>query len=307
MGRSAWAVVRRPAAASIQGAGENIMTSSNDTLGPAVGTAIMPGVPDVWAEGPAYERFMGRWSHPLATQFVQWLQAPPGGHWLDLGCGTGSLTAAICAGAEPASVVACDPSESLIRYAREHLPDARVEFVLAGVPELPARPGGYDSITSLLALNYFPDPAAAVRQMRSLAAGRDAVVSACVWDYGPQMELLHQFWRAAQSMDHRAQKLDEGRRFRHLCRPLALEALFRGAGLRQVHVEPLYLRTAYAGFEDYWQALLGGSGPAPAYLASLDEDHRAELARRLQRHLPGGPHSRIPFTARAWAVNGTPR
>jgi SAM-dependent methyltransferase len=283
------------------------MVSSNDTLRPALGTMSAPGAPGVWAEGPAYEKFMGRWSRRLAPVFVQWLRIPPGTNWLEAGCGTGALTTAICAGAAPASVVACDPAESFIRYAREHLPDERVQFLLAAAPDLPARPGGYDSITSLLALNYFPDPAAAVQQMRALASGRDSVISACVWDYGPQMQLLHQFWRAAESIDHRAKDLDEGRQFRQLCRPAALDALFWNAGLRWVHSDPLRLRTTYAGFEDYWQSLLGGSGPAPAYLASLDDDHRAELARRLQKHLSGGAHSRIPFTARAWAVRGTPR
>ena len=68
---------------------------------------------DQWARPIAYERFMGRWSRQLAPRFLQWLQAPAGGHWLDVGCGTGALTAAICTRTEPASVLGCDPSEPL--------------------------------------------------------------------------------------------------------------------------------------------------------------------------------------------------
>jgi SAM-dependent methyltransferase len=282
-------------------------TSSGIATRSGAGTVGMPGTSDGWHGGAAYEQFMGRWSRPLAPLFVEWLQAPPGGNWLEVGCGTGALTAALSAGVEPASVLACDPSAPFIDYAREHLRDGRVSFEVAGAPDLPARPGGYDAVTSLLALNFLPDPAAAVRQMAALSTGRDAVVSACVWAYGPQMQLLHLFWRAAGAVDHAARELDEGRRFRMLCRPTALEALFRDAGLRQVRCEPLRVRIAYSGFEDYWRSLLGGAGPAPAYLATLDDGHRAEVARWLRRRLPGGPEGRVILTARAWAVRGQPR
>ena len=52
---------------------------------------------DRWLAGDAYERFMGRWSRPLAHAFLDWLQPPRSARWLDVGCGTGALTAAICA------------------------------------------------------------------------------------------------------------------------------------------------------------------------------------------------------------------
>jgi ubiquinone/menaquinone biosynthesis C-methylase UbiE len=39
---------------------------------------------------------MGRWSRKLTPKFVSWLQLPAGVHWLDVGCGTGALTDAIC-------------------------------------------------------------------------------------------------------------------------------------------------------------------------------------------------------------------
>ena len=28
---------------------------------------------DVWAQGDAYERYVGRWSRPVAEQFLAWL------------------------------------------------------------------------------------------------------------------------------------------------------------------------------------------------------------------------------------------
>jgi hypothetical protein len=142
--------------------------------------------------------------------------------------------------------------------------------------------------------------------MATLLSGPHAQVSACVWDYGEQMQMLDRFWRTAAAVDHRARELDEARRF-PLCRPEALERLFRGAGLRRVRVEPVWLRTVFAGFEDYWQPLLTGDGPAPAYVATLDEDHRDALCRRLKQALPGGTHGRISLLARSWAVRGMVR
>ncbi|MER6313673.1 SAM-dependent methyltransferase, partial [Streptomyces sp. NPDC001581] len=57
--------------------------------------------PDVWAEGHAYERYMGRWSRQVAEVFVARLGAPSGLRWLDIGCGTGALTLALAARGRP--------------------------------------------------------------------------------------------------------------------------------------------------------------------------------------------------------------
>ena len=67
-------------------------------------------VTDRWAIGGAYEAYMGRWSRPIAKLFVEWLGLEPRAHWLDVGCGTGALTDAICELGRPASVVAFDPA-----------------------------------------------------------------------------------------------------------------------------------------------------------------------------------------------------
>jgi SAM-dependent methyltransferase len=256
-----------------------------------------------WAAGSTYEAFMGRWSRQLAPQFVSWLRIPGGVHWLDVGCGTGALTNAICSHADPASVLGCDPAEPFIEYARRHSGDVRASFVVAGAGGLPGRADGYGSVTSLLALNFIPDSEAAVHEMRSLTACQ-GVVSACVWDYGGGMEFLRCFWDAVAAMDSTARKLDEGERF-PLCRPDALADLFRGEGLRDVRCEPIEIQTVFASFEDYWRPLLGGTGPAPSYVASLDADRRTTLARKLEQALPRGPDGTIALTARAWAVRGT--
>lgn len=246
---------------------------------------------------------MGRWSRLLAPRYVSWLEIPGGVHWLDVGCGTGALADAVCSHADPASVVGCDPATHFVEFAREHSRDARQSFVTAGVGGLPRRPGGYGSVASQFALNFMPDPGAAVREMRSVAAPR-STVSACVWDYGDGMEFLRRFWDAVVAQDPAAATLDEGRRF-PLCRRDALTALFRDSGLGNVRCEPIGIRTEFADFADYWRPFRGRTGPAPSYVASLDADRRADLARRLEETLPRSAEGTITLAARAWAVRGT--
>jgi SAM-dependent methyltransferase len=263
----------------------------------------MSEVRDRWAAGDTYEDFMGRWSRRLALEFVSWLRAADGEHWLDVGCGTGAMTNAICEQASPASVVGCDSATPFIEHARRHSQDSRASFVAAGVDSLPNRPGGFGSVTSLLALNFFPDAAAAVRDMRTRTTA-GGVVSACVWDYADGMQFLRRFWDAAVSVDARASELDEARRF-PLCNPAALVDLFHSGGLADVRCDAIEIPTEFASFEDYWSPLLGATGPAPSYVVSLDVERCAALARTLEATLPRTAAGTIALTARAWAVRGT--
>src|SRR4030095_9319826 len=153
--------------------------------------------------GGAYGDFMGGGRRLLASRFVSWLAVRAGAHWLDVGCGTGALADAICAEAAPASVVACDSSESFIEYARQHQLDQRISFFVAAVGHLPTRPGGFDSVTSALALTFFPNPEAAIEEMHRITA-KGGLVSTCVWDYAGRMEFLRRFSDSAAALDHNA-------------------------------------------------------------------------------------------------------
>ena len=50
---------------------------------------------DTWAQGDAYEPYVGRWSRKIAPEFIAWLNVIKEKRWLDVGCGTGALCAAI--------------------------------------------------------------------------------------------------------------------------------------------------------------------------------------------------------------------
>ncbi|HEU4494320.1 MAG TPA: class I SAM-dependent methyltransferase, partial [Rubrobacteraceae bacterium] len=68
---------------------------------------------------------MGRWSRPVAREFLGWLAVPPGGCWLDVGCGTGALVETILALSAPREVVGIDPSQAYVASARDRVNDPR--------------------------------------------------------------------------------------------------------------------------------------------------------------------------------------
>lgn len=260
------------------------------------------GVSDTWERGDPYERYVGRWSRRVAPRFLSWLSIPAGRRWLDVGCGTGALCAAIVDQCSPASVVGVEPSEGFLATAREHL-GGRAVLQRGSATEIPLDDASVDVVVSGLMLNFVPDPRAALAEMARVTAG-GGTIGAYVWDYAGRMELMRFFWDAAVELAPGAAALDEGNRF-PLCRPEALGALLAGAGLDGVEVVPIDVPTPFASFEDYWQPFLGGQGPAPAYAMALDEMARARLRDRLRARLPVGADGSISLTARAWAARGT--
>lgn len=258
---------------------------------------------DRWDAGEAYEAFMGRWSRRLAEAFVRWLAPEPGGHWLDIGCGTGALSSTLLQLTAPASIVACDPSAAFVEEARRRVDDPRVSVAVAGAGSLPARPGGFDGVVSGLVLNFISEPARALAEMKSRTRP-GGLVAATVWDYAGRMQFLRAFWDEAVSLDAAARELDEGVRF-PMCRREPLISLFEESGMKDVASDAIEIPTRFESFDDFWQPFLGAAGPAPSYVASLGGEARRRLRARLERRLEPGRRGVIDLVARAWAVRGT--
>ena len=259
-------------------------------------------ISDTWQSGSPYEQYVGRWSRRVAPPFLAWLNIPAGRRWLDLGCGTGALCAAILDRCSPSSITGVEPSEGFLKTAQENLA-GRAVFHQGNATAIPLGDASVDVVVSGLVLNFVPDPRAALAEMKRVTAVK-GTIAAYVWDYAGKMELMRHFWDAAVALDPGAAKLDEGPRF-PLCKPEALEQLFAGAGLKGIETKAIDIPTPFANFDDYWQPFLGGQGPAPAYAMSLDETARARLRDRIRERLPARPDGSISLVARAWAVRAT--
>jgi len=257
---------------------------------------------DVWASGDRYEPYVGRWSRLVARDFVAWLGVPPGKRWLDVGCGTGALAETALNLAAPATVLGVDPAEGFLANANRYVTDPRARFELAGAEALPVADEAFDVAVSGLVLNFVPDPAKAAREMRR-AVGPGGFVAAYLWDYAGEMQMMRRFWDAAVALDPEARAKDEGVRF-PLCQPAPLEALFKGAGLRNVAVKTIDVPTVFKDFDDFWTPFLSGQAPAPGYCMSLSEERRAALREHLRATLPIRANGAIHLIARAFAVRG---
>jgi len=254
---------------------------------------------DNWERGNPYEQYVGRWSRRVAPRFLSWLNVPDHRRWLDVGCGTGALSAAILDQCSPASVVGVEPSEGFLKTAAENLA-GRAALRQGSATAIPLADASVDVVVSGLVLNFVPDQRAALGEMARVTE-KGGTIAAYVWDYAGKMELMRYFWDAAVELDANAARLDEGPRF-PLCRPAALEKLFADAALKGAEVKPIDIPTRFASFDDYWHPFLGGQGPAPAYAMSLDEAVRVRLRDHLRERLPTAADGSISLIARAWAA-----
>lgn len=254
---------------------------------------------DVWQRGDAYERFMGRWSRHVAPRFLDWLAMPDALRWADVGCGSGALTSSILSRASPVSVLAVDPAPGQVQEAARRIADPRADFAVTGAEGLSA--GTLDVVVSGLVLNFVEDPVADVAAMARAAPG--GTVAAYVWDYAEGMQLLRRFWDVASALDPAAKALHEGHRFPSADLAALLE-IWGEAGLTQIQTTAITVPTIFRDEADFWDPFLGGQGPAPGYVASLDPEARDDLRAELLDRLPVAADGSIMLTARAWAVSG---
>jgi SAM-dependent methyltransferase len=243
---------------------------------------------------------MGRWSREVAQLFIDWLGLSSQLSWLDVGCGTGALSSAICKRLEPRSLVGCDPSPEFISVASSYLTDCPATFVVSSAQDLPRHGAGFDAVVSGLVLNFLPEPLKAVRSMRDrLRPG--GTLAAYVWDYAEGMQFLRVFWDAAVAVDSSA--LHEARRF-PLCQPDRLAELFERGRLHDVATTSLQIETVFRDFEDFWSPFLAGTGPGPSFVASLAPNVQSRLAQRLRKRLLVSADGSIRLAATAFAVRG---
>jgi SAM-dependent methyltransferase len=248
---------------------------------------------DVAAE--AYDRFMGRYSTGLAPGLADLAGVRAGQSVLDVGCGSGALTAELVRRLGPEAVAAVDPSESLL--AATHARHPGIDARLAAAEELPYADGTFDATLAQLVVHFMTDPGAGLAEMARVTRP-GGVVAASVWDMAGDRAPISPFWRAVREFDDRA----EGESRRAGARAGHLTELFEAAGLREVEETELAASVRHATFEDWWEPYKLGVGPAGAYARSLDEERLSEVRERCRRLLPEAPFT---LTAFAWAARGS--
>jgi SAM-dependent methyltransferase len=242
----------------------------------------------------SYDRFMGRYSTLLSPQMVDLARVAPGQRVLDVGCGPGALTAELVARLDPSSVSAVDPSKPFVAAAQARFPG--VDVRLAPAESLPFDDGAFDAAVAQLVVHFMVDPIAGLGEMRRVTR-RGGTVAACVWDHAGGHGPLGVFWSAVRELDPTAHDESQlaGARKGHL------GELFAAAGIRQTEESIVTAKLRHSTFEEWWEPYTSGVGPAGAYAASLDAEHREALRRRCGELLPAAPFT---LESIAWAARG---
>lgn len=242
----------------------------------------------------SYDRFMGRFSEPLAAQFAELLELRPAQCALDVGCGPGALLADLVPRLGDSCVAAVDPSLQFVAAASARFPG--VDIQVGSAERLPFHDGAFDAVAAQLVVHFMTDPVAGLREMGRVTAP-GGIVAANVWDFAGERAPLSLFWRAVAESDPAAH--DEsglpGARAGHL------RQLFEQAGLSGIQSLELTIHSSYDSFDEWWQPYTLGVGPAGDYVAGLDAEAREALKARCAALLPEAPFT---ISATAWTVVG---
>ncbi len=244
--------------------------------------------------GEAYGRFMGRFSEPLALEFVEAAGIRPGQHVVDVGCGPGALTAVLVDLLGADAVVGIDPSPTFVDSARERLPG--VTIVQGSAEFLPIPDQSVDAALAQLVVHFMADPVTGLREMARVTRP-GGTLAACVWDNNPGGGgPLTPFWDAAQSVDRAA----TGETHLPGTTPGDLGRLFRAADLTPTQDTTITVRVEFATFEDWWEPYTLGVGPAGDYVGGLDDETRDAVRAACRQALGPGP---FHLDATAWFVS----
>jgi SAM-dependent methyltransferase len=241
----------------------------------------------MFSSDTAYDKFMGRFSVRLAPLFADFAGVSAGSRVLDVGAGTGALTAELLR--RDATVAAMDPSPAFVAALKSRFPD--IDAREAGAEDLPWPDASFDAALAQLVIAFMADAEAGVAEMRRVVEP-GGVVAVCMWDR-EGMELLHAV-NQVQAVVDPGRSADTLPRFRDA--DSISELLGDGA-----EVELLVVDAGYEDFDEFWSALTGGVGPAGAWVASLDDERRAQAREEFRRVL-GDPGGAFTLTGGAWAA-----
>jgi SAM-dependent methyltransferase len=258
----------------------------------------MNQAPNLFGDGKAYERLMGRWSRLAGEKFLDWVDAPKNLKWLDVGCGNGAFTEVLMARCSPASIVGVDPSEGQLAYARGRPGTKGAEFRVSDAQALPFPDNTFDAASMALVIVFIPDPLKAARELVRVLR-RGGIAATYMWEF-PNGFHLAPLAAAMKDLGHtppeRPNVEASGRE--------AMHGIWKDAGLIALETEVIRIRVNFSSFDDFWESNTVPVGPSGKALSTLTPSTREQLRARLRERLPIAADGTITYEAFANAVKG---
>jgi SAM-dependent methyltransferase len=236
-----------------------------------------------------YDKFMGRFSTRLAPVFADFAGIESGDRVLDVGAGTGALTAELVR--READVAAVEPSPEFTAALQNRFPD--IDARQGGAEQLPWPDGAFDAALAQLVVTFMSDAKAGVAEMRRVVRS-GGVVAVCMWTRD-DMEML--------AAINRTQAVITPDRTADVSPYRSPESAYELLG-DDAQVELLTISAEYSGFEDFWSSLGSGAGPAGQWALSLSDEQRAAAHDELYRQV-GEPTGSFALNGTAWAARVT--
>ena len=255
-------------------------------------------------DGDAYELQMGRWSRRLAPLFIHFAGITGAVRVLDVGCGTGNLSAYLAEDRHLIGVCGVDRSAEYIAHAQLRSKDPRVQFCIGDASALPFPNAAFDHTVSMLALQFVAHPDVALREMRRVTRP-GGIVAATTWDTRGGFVALRMIFDAAAMLDQRGRDARAAAYTRSMSRPGDLERVWQAAGLENVVQDALTIRMDFASFSDFWTPMEGREGPVAEFIGSLEPEARVNLREAvLLSYLDGEQDGPRSYAATAWVAKG---
>ncbi len=254
---------------------------------------------NLYEDGKAYDRMMGRWSAIAGEKFLDWLGLPNGLRWLDIGCGNGAFTQVIVGRCAPTAVMGIDPSDGQLTYARTRPALATVEFRRGDAEVLPLADGSFDVAVMALVLSLLTDPVKAAAEMtRVVRPG--GWIATYMWDVpggGLPTEPIYGVMRSLGLSPTMGPGAAASARDK-------MQAAWEKVGLKECETSVIHVPIIYSSFDDFWEANDVPVGPSGNALRALPSDIKERVKARLRRQLPTSPDCSVSYEAFANAVKG---
>ncbi|MGI5192354.1 class I SAM-dependent methyltransferase [Streptomyces sp. CA-288835] len=256
---------------------------------------------NAWVDAQAV---MDELLRPFEELLVEAMSVGPGGHVLDVGCGTGSTTVAVARQLGPAGrCVGVDISEPMLSAARARAEEAGTpaSFIHADAEDHAFGSAVFDAVISRFGVMFFNDSVRAFSNLRS-AAKDEAELRFITWRGPAENPFMTTAERAAAPFlpNLPARKPDEPGQFA-FADPDRIHRILTESGWTGIDIQPIDVACTLP--EKELVGYFTRFGPVGVALREVDEQTRAQVVETVrvafETYVQG---SDVRFTAACWMV-----